>query len=75
MLATRLTGAQSVLFGVLMPLGAVYWVGVGFCGVLLWIEHAVIADGDLSKVNTVFFTMNGWVGILLLIFTFLEIFR
>ena len=70
-----LTGAFLVLFGVLNGLGPVYWVGVFLTAVLLFIEHKIVADGDLSKVDVAFFTMNGWIGILLLIFTFLETFR
>ena len=63
------------IFGLWDGLGILYWIGAGLVAGLLWFEHSLVADGDLSKVNTAFFTVNGWVGILLLIFTFLEIFR
>ena len=63
------------LFGWAAHLGILYWVGVGFSAILLKLEHKVIADGDVNKINTAFFTINGWIGILLLIFTFLEIYR
>ncbi len=62
------------LFGVLTGLSFVYWAGVIVCAGLLYVEHHLLADGDLSKINTAFFTINGWMGILLFIFTYLDIF-
>ena len=62
-------------FGLAAHLGWVYWVGVGLVAVLLKIEHRLVEEGDLSKIDTAFFTINGWIGILLFIFTFLEIYR
>jgi 4-hydroxybenzoate polyprenyltransferase len=64
-----------ILFGIAAQLGVVYWAGVVVTAVLLKIEHVLIGDGDLTRIDTVFFTINGWIGILLLIFTFLEIYR
>lgn len=63
------------LFGLLMSLGVIYWVGLCLVGVLLYIEHYLLREGDLSHLNTAFFTINGWVGVLVFVFTFLEIFR
>ncbi len=63
------------VFGWAAGLGVVYWFGVLVVSLLLIVEHSLIADGDLSKINTVFFTVNGWIGVLLLVFTFLEVFR
>ena len=63
------------LFGLVGHLGPLYGIGVLVCVSLLWLEHRLLADGDLAKINTSFFTINGWVGILLLVFTFLDIFR
>ncbi len=64
-----------ILFGLVLWLGALYWVGCAVAAILLKIEHGLVGDGNLEKINTVFFTINGWIGILLLIFSFLEIFR
>ncbi len=64
-----------VLFGCFAGLGALYWVGILVVAALLKVEHMLVFEENLSKINTVFFTINGWIGILLLIFTFLEIFR
>ncbi len=61
-----------ILFGIFAHLGVVYWVGVLITAILLKLEHALVSDGDLSRISTAFFSINGWVGILLLVFTFLE---
>jgi 4-hydroxybenzoate polyprenyltransferase len=64
-----------VLFGWADHLGVLYWIGVLISAILMKIEHKIIADGDLAKINTAFFMINGWIGVLLLIFTFLEVYR
>lgn len=62
-------------FGVISGLGLVYWAGLAVVGGLLWAEHALLSENDLSRLETSFFTINGWIGILLFAFTFLETFR
>ncbi len=64
-----------IIFGLVMHLGIIYWIGVALSAVFLKVEHSLISEGDLSQINAAFFTINGWIGILLLIFTFLETFR
>ncbi len=61
-------------FGVVAGLGILYWVGLSAVAALLKIEHTLVGDGELSHINTAFFTINGWVGILMFVFTFLEIY-
>ena len=56
-------------------LGVLYAVGVAVTAVLLKFEHHLVSDGDLSRINTVFFNINGWVGILLFVFAALDIYR
>ncbi len=63
------------IFGGAAGLGGVYWAGVFVTAFLLGVEHWIVREGDLSKINAAFFTVNGWVGILLLVFTFLDRFR
>ncbi len=63
-----------VVFGLVMPLGVLYWVGVVIVAGLLKFEHHLVGDGNLSRINTAFFTINGWIGVLLLVFTFLDLF-
>ena len=62
------------IFGAVVPLGILYWVGVLIVAGLLKFEHALVDDRDLSCVNTAFFSINGWIGVLLLVFTLLDIF-
>jgi 4-hydroxybenzoate polyprenyltransferase len=46
-------------------LGPIWFPGVGAAGVLLVFEHRIVKPGDLSRVNTAFFTLNGIVSVLL----------
>lgn len=64
-----------IVFGAVNAYGWVYWTGMGVCGGLLVLENVIVNENDLSHLQTAFFTINSWFGILLLIFTFLEIFK
>ncbi len=64
-----------VLFGFLGGVGIVYAVGVVITAFLLRFEHGIVSDGDLSKINTAFFTINGWIGVLLFVFAYLDVYR
>ena len=44
------------------------WAGVGVVGVLLGYEHSLVKANDLSKLNAAFFTVNGYISILFLLF-------
>ena len=48
--------------------------GIAAAALLLFYEHLLLKDGDLGKLNLAFFTMNGYVSIIILIATFAEIF-
>ena len=48
-----------VVAGLGLPVGALYWVGVGVVAVLLLYEHRLVRPGDLRRLNAAFFTMNG----------------
>lgn len=63
------------LFGVAAQLGILYACGIFVTAILLKAEHSLVSDGDLSRLNTAFFTINGWVGILMFIFAFLDVYR
>ncbi len=67
------TVAFLALLGIAMPMGLLYWAGVVLTAALLKFEHTLLGEGDLSRINTVFFTINGWIGVLLLVFTFLDL--
>jgi 4-hydroxybenzoate polyprenyltransferase len=46
-------------------LGAAYWLGVALCAVALAWQHALVRPGDLSRLDTAFFTANGALAIAL----------
>ena len=46
-------------------LGAIWLAGVGAAALLLVYEHAIVKPGNLARVNTAFFTVNGIVSVLL----------
>ncbi|WP_100398544.1 UbiA-like polyprenyltransferase [Bacillus sp. FJAT-44742] len=50
-------------------LGWVFLVGVLIAGAIMVYEHSLVSADDLSKVNVAFFTMNGVISIVMLVFT------
>jgi len=46
-----------------LPLGGIYWCGVGAVGALLIYEHWLVRPDDLEKVNVAFFNVNAVVSI------------
>lgn len=46
-------------------LGIISMIGLVIVGLLLAYEHSLVRPNDLSRVNTAFFTINGWISILL----------
>ncbi|HEY7161830.1 MAG TPA: UbiA-like polyprenyltransferase [Acidobacteriota bacterium] len=63
-----------VAFGIAAGSGWLYYIGVTFVAVLLIYEHSLVNALDLSRVNEAFFTVNGAVGVLLLLFVSLDLF-
>jgi 4-hydroxybenzoate polyprenyltransferase len=61
-------------FGHQVDLGVLYYAGVGLAAVVLFIEHRVVRPDDLSRVNVAFFTMNGLVGVVMLVCTLLDLY-
>ena len=49
-------------------LGWISMAGIAVAGLLLIYEHRLVKPTDLSRLNAAFFNMNGWIGILLLLF-------
>lgn len=58
-------GVLVALGFISLQLGTAYFVAVGAAGVLLIIEHSVVAADDLSRLNLAFFTLNGVVSIVI----------
>jgi len=44
------------------------WVGIAVVAVLLAYEHSLVKPNDLSKMNAAFFTVNGYISLLFLLF-------
>jgi len=67
---TRITHALAfalfVLGGWLVGASWPYYTGVVFAGILLWYENAIVSADDLSRVDAAFFTVNGFVAVLIL---------
>jgi len=49
--------------------GNLYLTGVIIAALLLSYEHWLVKDGDLTKLNAAFFTMNGYISITVFFFT------
>jgi len=60
--------AALVAAGLSARLGMLYHVGVGIVAVLMAYEQSIVSPHDLRRVNTAFFTVNGWVSVLWLAF-------
>jgi 4-hydroxybenzoate polyprenyltransferase len=54
-------------------LGWLSYAGLAAVATMLIYEHALVRPSDLSRVNAAFFTINGWISILLLITTSMDI--
>jgi 4-hydroxybenzoate polyprenyltransferase len=44
------------------------WVGIVVVAILLGYEHSLVKPNDLSKMNAAFFTVNGYISLLFLLF-------
>jgi len=44
------------------------WAGIGVVAALLAYEHSLVKADDLSKLNAAFFTVNGYISMLFLLF-------
>jgi len=60
------------LVGVGLHLGWLYWLGVAVTGALLLVEHALVAPGNLRRLNAAFFTMNGIISVVFFAFVLAE---
>jgi 4-hydroxybenzoate polyprenyltransferase len=58
-----LTVLALVALGLVMGLGALYWAGVAVALALLVREHTLVRPDDLSKLGVAFFSMNGYISV------------
>jgi 4-hydroxybenzoate polyprenyltransferase len=54
-------------------LGLLSLAGLGLVAILLLYEHSLVRPGDLSRVNAAFFTINGWISVLLFVIAGIDI--
>ena len=54
-------------------LGTISFMGLAIVGLLLAYEHSLVRPTDLSRANTAFFTINGWISILLFATTTIDL--
>jgi 4-hydroxybenzoate polyprenyltransferase len=62
------TVACLVAAGLGLPVGALYWIGVAVVAALLAYEHSLVRPGDLRRLDTAFFTMNGVISVAFAVF-------
>ena len=61
-----------IAVGVLLDIGVFYWLGVIAVAVLLIYEHALVRPGDLRRLDTAFFLMNGIISVTFFVFVLLD---
>jgi 4-hydroxybenzoate polyprenyltransferase len=49
--------------GLGLEVGVLYWLGVAVVAGLLAYEHSLVRPGDLRRLDTAFFTMNGVISV------------
>jgi 4-hydroxybenzoate polyprenyltransferase len=67
------TVALLVAAGAGLDVGAFYWIGVAVVAVLLAYEHSLVRPGDLRRLDTAFFTMNGVISVAFCLFVLLDV--
>ena len=63
-----------IAFGNRAGLGWWYFAGISIVAGLLFYEHTLVAADNLSRVNEAFFTVNGLIAVLLLLFCSLDLY-
>jgi 4-hydroxybenzoate polyprenyltransferase len=75
--AARLCHLGTVAFlvaaGLGLSVGAWYWVGVAVVAGLLAYEHSLVRPGDLRRLDTAFFTMNGVISVAFFVCVLLDV--
>ena len=62
------------VFGIAAGLSALYFYGLAGIAVLMSFQHFLVRGSDLSKMGTAFFTVNGWVSIVMLLLVVVDVF-
>ena len=67
------TVALLALAGLGLDAGVAYWLGVAAVAVLLAYEHSLVRPGDLRRLDAAFFTVNGVISIVFLLFVLADV--
>lgn len=67
-----LTVMLLAIAGLVVKFKYIYFLGLLFLAILLVYENSLVKEKDLSRVNTAFFTVNGFVSIGMFIFALLD---
>ena len=67
-----LTVALLAAVGLGLDVGLFYWLGVLVVAGLLVYEHSLVRPGDLRRLDTAFFTMNGVISVAFFVFVLLD---
>jgi len=62
-----------IAVGVVMSMSWIYYVGVGIAIILLFRQHRLVSADDFSKIGVAFFDLNGYLSILLFVFSILDL--
>jgi 4-hydroxybenzoate polyprenyltransferase len=62
-----------VAAGLGLPVGGLYWAGVGVVAALLAYEHLLVRPGDLRRLDAAFFTTNGVISVAFFAFVLADV--
>ena len=62
-----------IAVGLGLEVGPLYWLGVFAVGALLLYEHSLVRPGDLRRLDTAFFTMNGVISVAFFAFVLADV--
>jgi 4-hydroxybenzoate polyprenyltransferase len=65
--------ALLVWFGLLFHFNVAGWIGIAAVAVLLAYEHSIVSPRDLRRLNAAFFTMNGVIAMVFLVFVAVDL--
>jgi 4-hydroxybenzoate polyprenyltransferase len=67
------TVALLIAAGLGLSVGVFYWLGVAAVALLLAYEHSLVRPGDLRRLDTAFFTMNGVISVTFFLFVLADV--
>ncbi|HZK84124.1 MAG TPA: UbiA-like polyprenyltransferase [Desulfosporosinus sp.] len=62
-----------IAVGMVMSMNWLYYVGVAIAIVLLYRQHRLVSADDFSKIGVAFFDLNGYLSLLLFVFSILDL--